>query len=99
METSPPRCKVTPTSGRKDKAPQVEEKAEEPRRKNLFQVIADSLNEICEHCGRTRKVVQSACAIVRAEREDTLVETLKELPQRQAVLDLDQVRMQSSRKR
>ena len=45
-ETSPPRRKVTPTSGRKNKAPQVEEKVEEPRRKNPFQVIADSLNEI-----------------------------------------------------
>ena len=47
-ETSPPWHKVTPASGRKDKAPQVEEKAEEPRKKNLFQVIADSLNEIRE---------------------------------------------------
>ena len=67
----------------------MEEKAEEPKRKNPFQVIADSLNEIHEHCGRTRKVVRSTCAIVGAEMEDTLVKTLKELPQRQAILDLE----------
>ena len=63
--------------------------AEEPRKKNLFQIMADSLNEIREQCRRTRKVVRSACAIVGVEREDTLVETLKELSQRQAVLDLE----------
>ena len=67
----------------------MEERAEEPRKKNPFQVIADSLNEIWERCGRTRKVVRSACAVVGAEGEDTLMEALKELPQRQAVLDLE----------
>ena len=88
-ETSPPRRKVMPTLSRKDKAPQVEEKVEEPRRKNPFQVIADSLNEIRERCGRTRKVVRSTCSIFGAEGEDSLVKTLKELPQRQAVLNLE----------
>ena len=69
----------------------MEERAEEPKRKNPFQVIVDSLNEIRKRCGRTRKVVWStyACAFVGAEGEDTLVEMLKELPQRQAVLDLE----------
>ena len=67
----------------------MEKKAEEPWRKNPFQVIADSLNEIRECCERTRKVDRSTCAIVGAEGKDTLVETLKELPQRQAVLDLE----------
>ena len=67
----------------------MEERAEEPKRKNPFQVIADLPNEIRECCGRTRKVVRSACAIAGAEREDTLVEKLKELPQRQAILDLE----------
>ena len=67
----------------------MEEKAEEPRRKNPFQVIADSLSEICKRCGQIRKVVPSACAIVGSEGEDTLVDTLKELPQRQVVLDLE----------
>ena len=52
-EASPPRHKVMPTSGRKDKAPQVEERLEEPRKRNPFSVIADSLNEIEEHYGRT----------------------------------------------
>ena len=50
-ETSPLQRKVTPTSSRKDKAPQVEKRAEEPKRKNLFQVIANSLNEIRKRCG------------------------------------------------
>ena len=45
-EASPPRRKVTPTSGRKDKAPIVEERQEEPRKRNPFLVIVDSLNEI-----------------------------------------------------
>ena len=67
----------------------MEEKVEEPKRKNSFQVIVDSLNEIRKHCGQTRKVVRSACAIVGAEGEDMLIETLKELSQRQAVFDLE----------
>ena len=49
----------------------------------------DSLSEIRDRCVRTRKVVRSTCAVVGAEGEDTLVETLKELPQRQIVLDLE----------
>ena len=80
---------MTPTSRRKGKAPQKEERVEEPRRRNPFQVIADSLNKIRERCGRTWKVDRSACAVVGAEGEDTLVETLKELPQRQVDLDLE----------
>ena len=87
-EASLPRRKVTPTFARKDKGPQEEERAEEPQRKNPFQVIADSLNEIQERCGQTRKMVLSACAVVGAEGEHTLVETLKELL-RQIVLDLE----------
>ena len=86
---SSPRCKVTPTSARKEKATQEEERVEEPRKRNLFQVIADSLHEIRDRCVRTRKVVWSACAVVGAEGEDTLMDTLKELPQRQMVLDLE----------
>ena len=38
--------KVTSTSGRKDKAPQEEERAEAPKRRSPFSVIAESLNEI-----------------------------------------------------
>ena len=79
---------MTPTSGRKDKALQVEERPEEPRKRNPFSEIADSLNKIREQCGRTRKVVRAACAMVRAEREDTLIETLEGLPQKQTVTDL-----------
>ena len=56
-EASPPRRKVTLTSGRKDKAPQVEERPKEPKKRNPFSVIVDSLNEIRERCGRIRKVV------------------------------------------
>ena len=89
-EATSPKRKVMPTSSKKYKAAQEEEeKAEEPRRRNPFQVIANSLNEIQEKCVRTRKVVRSTCAVVGAEGEDTLVETLKELPQRQTVLDLE----------
>ena len=77
------------TFARKDKGPQEEERAEEPQRRNPFQVIADSLNEIRERYGRTQKVVWSACAVVEEEGDDTLVETVKELPQRQTVLDLE----------
>ena len=67
----------------------MEERVEEPKKKNPFQVIADSLNEIRECCGRIWKVVRAVCTIVGAEGEDTLVEMLKELLQRQAVLDLE----------
>ena len=67
----------------------MKERVEETRKRNPFQVITNSLNKIWERWGRTRKVVRSAYAIVGAEGEDILVETLKELPQRQAVLDLE----------
>ena len=70
---------MTPTSTKKDKGLQEEERAEEPQKRNPFQVIEDSLNEIRERCGRTRKVVWSVCAVVGAEGEDIFVETLKEL--------------------
>ena len=49
----------------------------------------DLLNKIRERCARTWKVVRSTSAIVGAEGEDTLLETLKELLQRQTVLDLE----------
>ena len=87
-EASPPQRKVMPTSRRKDKAPQVEERQEEPRKRNPFSVIADSLNEIRERYGRARKVVRATCVLVRAERVDTLMETLEGLPTRQTVSDL-----------
>ena len=45
-EACPQRRKVTPTSSREDKALQVEERQEEPRKRNPFSMIADSLNEI-----------------------------------------------------
>ena len=66
----------------------MEERPEEPRKRNPFLVITDSLNEIRERCGRTRKVVRAACAMVRTEREDTLIETLEELSQKQTVINL-----------
>ena len=46
---------MTPTSEIKDKAPQVEERPEQQRKRNQFSVIADSLNKIQERCGRTQK--------------------------------------------
>ena len=79
---------MTPTSAKKDKAPQVEERQEEPRKRNPFSMIADSLNEIRERYGWTRKVVWAACALVGAEGEDTLIEMLEGLPQKQTVSDL-----------
>ena len=79
---------MTPTFGRKDKAPQVEERPEEPRKRNPFSVIADSLNEIREHYGCTRKVIRAACALVGAKGKNTLIETLEELPQKQTIIDL-----------
>ena len=79
---------MTPTSGRRDKAPQVEERPEEARKRNPFSVITDSLNENRERCGQTRKVVWPASAFVRAKKEDTLIETLEGLLQKQTVIDL-----------
>ena len=67
----------------------MEERLEEPKRRNPFSVIADSLNEIQERRGRTRKVVWAACALVEAEGEDTLIETLEELPQKQTITNLE----------
>ena len=78
-EASLPQRKVTPTSARKDKALQMEERPEEPRKRNPFLVIADSLNEIRECCGQTQKVVWAACALVEVEGEDTLIEMLEGL--------------------
>ena len=66
----------------------MEERVEEGRRRNPFHVIVDSLNEIRECCRQTRKVVRATCAIVGADAEDILMEVLKELPQKQTVLDL-----------
>ena len=51
-------------------------------------MIADSLNEIRERCGQTRKVVRAACALVGAQGENTLIEMLKGLSQKQTVIDL-----------
>ena len=51
-------------------------------------MIADSLNEIRECCACTRKVVRVACTMVGAEGEDTFLETLSKLPQKQTVVDL-----------
>ena len=48
-QASPPRRKVTSTSGRKDKVLQEEERLEVPRKKGPFLMIADALNEIWEH--------------------------------------------------
>ena len=66
----------------------MEESLEEPRKRNPFSLIADSLNEIRERCGRTWKVVRAAYALVGAEGEDTLIETLKRLPQKQTISNL-----------
>ena len=66
----------------------MEERPQEPKRRNLFSLISDSLNEIQERCGCIRKVVQAACTLVGTEGEDTLIETLEELPQKQTVIDL-----------
>ena len=51
-------------------------------------MIADSFNEIQERCGRTRKVVRAACTMVGTEGEDSLLETLSELPQKKTIVDL-----------
>ena len=81
-EASLPGHKVTLTSGRKDKAPQVEERPEEPKRRIPFSVIADSLNKIRERCACTRKVSRAPCVQVGAEDKDYLPEVLRELPQK-----------------
>ena len=79
---------MTPSSARKDKAPQVEKRPKEPRRRNLFSVIVDSLNEIRKRYERTRKVVRAACTMVRVEQEDSLQEILSKLSQKQTIVDL-----------
>ena len=66
----------------------MEERREEPRKRNPFSVLSNSLNEIREHCGWIRKVVRGAYALVGAEGEDTLIETLEGLPQKQNVNNL-----------
>ena len=66
----------------------MEERPEEACKMNPFSVIADSLNEIQERCGWTRKVVWAVCALIRAEGMETLINTMKELPQKQALLNL-----------
>ena len=71
---------MTPTYRRKDKAPQEEERTEVPHRRNPFSVITGSLNEIRERYAHIRKVVWATCAMVGAEDEDALLETIKELP-------------------
>ena len=78
------------TSGRKDKAPQEEERTEASRRQGPFSVIVDALNEIQEHFAHTWKIVRAACAMVRAEDEDSLLETMEELPHKQTVTDLQE---------
>ena len=66
----------------------MEERPKEPRKMNPFSMIATSLNEIRERCRRTRKVVRAACALVGVEGEDTLIEKLEGLLQKQTVIDL-----------
>ena len=51
-------------------------------------MIVDSLNEIREHYAHTRKVVRATCAMVGVEGKDTLLETMRELPQKQTIVDL-----------
>ena len=71
---------MTLTRGRKDKAPQEEERAEAPKRRNPFTEVAEALNEIWDHFAHTQKIVWAACAQVGAEVKDCLLEALKELP-------------------
>ena len=68
--------------------PQVEEKVEQPKRRNLFTVVVEALNEIWDHFAHTRKIVRATCTVVGMEDEDCLLETLKELLQKQTITDL-----------
>ena len=79
---------MTPIGRKKVKAPQVEEREKQPKRKNLFIVVAEALNEIRDHLAYTRKIVRAVCAMVGAEDKDCLLETLKELPQKQTITNL-----------
>ena len=45
-QASPPRCKVTPTCGRKDKVHQIEKRVEALKRGNPFTMVTEALNEI-----------------------------------------------------
>ena len=49
---------MTPTGGRKDKAPEVEERAEAPKRRDPFTVVAEALNEIRDHFAYTQKIIR-----------------------------------------
>ena len=89
-QASPPRHKVMSTNGRKDKVPQEEERTEAPKRKSPFLVIAESLNEILDHFAHTQKIVRAACTMARAEDEDYLLETMKELLQKQTITNLQE---------
>ena len=66
-QASPPKHKVTSTSGRKDKEPQVEERPEAAKKKGPFSVIADALNEIREHFVHIQKINRAACVMVGAK--------------------------------
>ena len=61
-QASPTRRKVTPTRGGKDKAPQEEKRAEAPKKRNLFTMVVEVLNEIRDHFAHNRKIFQAACA-------------------------------------
>ena len=45
-QPSPPKRKLTPIGGRKEKAPQEDERLAAPRRQGPFDVITDALQEI-----------------------------------------------------
>ena len=81
---------MTPTSKWKEKAPQEEERPEEPWRRGPFGTITNALQEIQEHFGHTRSIVRAAYAMVGANGKDQLLEALDELPHKQAVLDLEE---------
>ena len=51
-------------------------------------MVAKALNEIRDHFAQTWKIVRAACAMDGAEDKDFLLETLKELPQKQTITDL-----------
>ena len=89
-QVSPPKRKVMLINGRKDKVPQEEERTEASRRRGPFSVIVDVLNEIREHFAYTRKIVRAARAMVRAEDEDSLLETMEDLPHKQTITNLQE---------
>ena len=79
---------MTLTGGRKDKAPQVEEREKVLKQRSPFSMVAEALNEIWDHFAHTMKIVRAACAMVGVEDEDCLLKTMKELPQKQTISDL-----------